>query len=181
MGISAAVTLVAVAALLPVALTTSAPFVMRSGTPPAWFDHTGRHLDDTTVVLVVPFAGQQAMGWQAQADLGFRLAGGFAVVPGPSGRSEFVVPPTGAAALLTSLSPPPASLTPLAPPTSARDVAEVRAALHRWGVDMVVVAPQARAPRAAVAFFDRVIGHRPTLDGRSWVWSLDHTLGHDAA
>ena len=106
--------IVGVAVLVPVALTNSVPFTVVSTPLPAWFSIDAPQLPTGTVVLVLPFAGQRAMGWQAQTGLHFDLAGGFAVVPDPDGTSAFVAP-RRAVAYLGRLSSDPESLqdTPL--------------------------------------------------------------------
>ncbi len=165
------VAVVAGAVLVPVALTVSVPYTVRPGSLPAWFRDQAPRLPPETVVLVTPFGDQEAMGWQAESGFAFRLAGGFAVVPGLSGRSEFVVPPTGAEAVLARLSPGPETIPTGPPPGSDADVAAVSGALARWGVGVVVVTRAGSSPTYAAGFFTAVFGRAPTVEGDTWVWS----------
>jgi hypothetical protein len=165
------VTAVGLGALAPVAAATPVPFTVHSSSPPAWFTLDAPSLPAGTVVLVVPFTGQRAMGWQAQTGLHFALAGGFAVVPSPDGRSAFVDPPAGVLAVLGRLSPDPLSLVPTTEPSSPRDVAEVRSALVRWHVGVTVVTRSGRHPTDSVGFFTAVYGRAPRFLHGVWVWS----------
>ncbi|MHB1712041.1 MAG: serine/threonine-protein kinase [Acidimicrobiales bacterium] len=167
----AVVGLAGVALLVPVALTNSVPFVVASTPLPAWFAAEAPRLAPGTVVLVVPFAGQTAMGWQAQAGMGFSLAGGFAVVPGADGRSAFVEPPKGAVAVLDRLSADPRMLTATPLPASPRDVAAVRSALLRWKVGVVVVTRQGARPGYSVGFLTAVFARAPSYRDGAWVWN----------
>ncbi len=165
-------TLVGVAVLVPVALVESVPFTVHSTPLPAWFVEDAPKLPAGTTVLVVPFAGQQAMGWQAQTRLHFDLAGGFAVVPGPTGRSRFVVPVGGAVGVLDRLSPGPDTLAPGPEPSTPAEVAEVRAAIVSWGVDVTVIPDgQSTAPVGAAAFMTAVYGRTPMFAHGAWVWT----------
>jgi len=159
------------AVLVPVALTASVPFVVRSTPVPAWFERAAPRLDPSTVVLTVPFGDQEAMGWQAETGFPVRLAGGFAVVPGAGGRSQFVVPPAGAAGLLDRLSPGVDAIATRPLPTSEADVVTVREALERWRVGVVVVTPEARSVQYVTGFMTAVMGRAPVLEDGSWTWS----------
>jgi hypothetical protein len=160
-----------VALLLPVALTSAVPFTVESSPMPAWFTRDAPRLPAGTIVLVVPFADQRAMGWQAQTGLHFDLAGGFAVVPDASGRSAFVSPPGGAIAVLNRLSPDPQTLVTTPLPATAAQVAEVRAAILRWNVGVTVVTLQGRQPTYSAAFFTAVYGRAPSHRDGVWVWT----------
>ncbi len=157
--------------LAPVALASSVPFAVVPSPVPAWFTVDTPQLPAGTVVLVVPFAGQRAMGWQAQTGLHFALAGGFAVVPDPDGRSAFVSPPSGAVAMLDRLSADPLSIGTTALPASAADAAAVRGALVRWHVDVTVVTQQGTRPAYSAGFFTAVYGRAPSFRQGVWVWT----------
>lgn len=165
------VTLVGVALLVPVALTNTVPFVVASTPLPAWFADEAPHLPPKTVVLVVPFAGQSAMGWQAQAGMGFSLAGGFAVVPDADGHSAFVQLPGGTVGILDRLSGDPETFTTTPLPSSPGDVAAVRSALLRWKVGVVVVTHQGVRPEYSADFFTAVFARAPGYRDGAWVWS----------
>jgi hypothetical protein len=119
----------------------------------------------------VPFAGQAAMGWQAQAGMGFDLAGGFAVVPGPTGRSVFVAPPAPAVGLLDRLSQSAQTFQAAGPPAGTPgQVALVRRALDRWGVQVTVVTRVGGDPPYSAGFLTAVLGRAPRFRDGSWVW-----------
>ncbi len=163
--------IVGVAVLVPVALTNSVPFTVVSTPLPAWFSIDAPRLPTGTVVLVLPFAGQRAMGWQAQTGLHFDLAGGFAVVPDPDGRSAFVAPPGGAVAYLGRLSSDPESLQDTPLPSTAPQATEVRDAIERWHVGVTVVTEEGRQPLYSVAFLTAVYGRAPVFRHGVWVWT----------
>jgi len=166
---------VAAATLVPIGAAYALPYTVRPSPTPAWFTGDARDLPQGTTVLVVPFANQTAMGWQAQAGLRFRLAGGFAVVPAADGRSQFLQSPTGAVARLDRLSPLPNALPLGPPPSSTADVASVRAAVERWGVDVVVVTRVGGDPTYSAGFMTAVLGRVPEFRQGVWVW--DETGG----
>jgi len=175
-AVSAAVAAVGVGVLVPVAITNTVPLVVRPSAVPAWFEHDASRLPASTVVLTIPFGDQEAMGWQAETWFPVRLAGGFAVVPGPDGRSQFVEAPTGAVDVLDRLSPGTHAVATGPPPSSAAEVLSVREALLRWGVGVVVVTPEARSPSYSTGFMTAVMGRLPVERDGSWTWS---GLGQD--
>ncbi len=164
-------TAVGLGVLVPVALVEPVPFTVVSTPLPAWFADAAPTLPAGTIVLVVPFEGQRAEGWQAQTGLHFALAGGFAVVPGANGQSVFVTPPDGAVGVLDGLSVDPGSFSAPPLPSSAADVASVRSAILRWKVGVTVVTHEEVQPAAVVAFFTAVYGRSPSLRDGVWVWT----------
>lgn len=164
-------TAVGAAALLPVAATTPVPYVVRTSATPAWFTRVAPRLPPATRVLAVPFAGQTAMGWQAQTDLRFDLVGGFAVVPGPAGRSVFVSPPARPVRLLDRLSQTAQTVQGVGPPAGTpSQVSTVRGAMDRWGVQVVVVTGVGGDPAYSAGFMTAVLGRAPRIEDGSWVW-----------
>ena len=111
------------------------------------------------------------MGWQAQTGLHFDLAGGFAVVPAPDGRSAFVAPPSEVVATLDSLSASPESLVSTPLPSTQGEVASVRASIVRWKVGVTVVTQVGTDPVYSAAFFTAVYGREPTFRLGAWVWT----------
>ncbi len=164
-------TVVGIALLVPVASTTSVPFTVNSSPLPAWFTEDAPRLAAGTIVLVVPFEGQRAEGWQAQTGLHFALAGGFAVVPDPNGHSAFTSHPTGAVAVLDRLSADPLADTTKPLPATAAEVATVRRAVVRWNVGATVVTDVGVQPQFSVGFFTAVYGRAPTYRHGVWVWT----------
>lgn len=167
---AAVMTVVGIIVLLPVAFTNSVPFTVVPSAPPTWFAAESVKLPAGAIVLVVPFEGQQAMGWQAQFGLHFALAGGFAVVPEPDGRSVFVSPPTGAVGVLSRLPNDPGTAPLAVPPSSAKDVVEVRRAIVRWKVAVTVVVDRGIDPYNSAQFLTAVYGRAPTFSHGAWVW-----------
>jgi hypothetical protein len=164
-------TAVVIAALVPVATSYRFPLVLEGGPVPAWFTTAAARLDPGTVVLTVPYPSSglpQAMGWQAEADLRFRLVSGYAIVPGRDGRHSAAASPFGGAdALFDRLS---FGLAGPQPTGTAAQRVEVWNTLHRWGVQVVVVTPVGRDPSYATAYFTAVFGRAPRAEDGSWAW-----------
>lgn len=164
------VTVVGLVSLAPIAMASAVPFTVASSPLPAWFRNSAGSIPSHAIVLVVPFAGQSSMGWQAQTGMRFALADGFAVVPGAGGRSEFVQPPSGAVGVLDRLSPAPGTFSTGPLPDSVDDVTMVRDALARWHVGVVAVIRQGADPVHSAAFFTAVFGRAPAYQHHAWVW-----------
>lgn len=168
---------VALGALVPIAWTYPVPFAVHDNPVPAWFADVAPRLHQGTVLLVMPYAPSgevQAMAWQADAGFSYSMVGGYALVPGPHGRSISVDPPGGAEALLSKLS---FGLTP-EPTGTPAETSAVRASLERWGVNVVVATTQVRDPLYDVGFLTAVMGRLPVWQDGSWVW---YGLGHQPA
>jgi hypothetical protein len=84
-------TVVGAGTLIPTVEANSVSFTVVGGPLPTWFVHDAPRLPTDTIVLVVSFAGETSMGWQAPIGFHAALANGFAAVPGPSGRSALAV------------------------------------------------------------------------------------------
>jgi hypothetical protein len=161
----------AVAALVPVAVTYSFPFRIYKVPTPQWFTAVAPRLPEGTEILVYPYPDgflTQAMGWQAMDAFRFRLVGGFLIVPGADrSHSSGVSPFGGSRLLLDQLTIP--EYGPLPPATPAA-VDGLRSALARWRVQDVVVTRQGRDAAYAVAFFTDALGRLPRLQDGVWVW-----------
>jgi hypothetical protein len=146
---------------------------------PRWFSTAALRLTPGTVVLTVPYPGSfltQAMGWQAEDDLRFRLVSGYAIVPGRDGRHSAAASPLGGAdAIFDRLSFGLAGTPPTGRPA---ELAEVRSTLQRWGVQVVVVTSVGRDPAYSTAYFTAVFGRPPRSEDGSWAW---HGLDPGAA
>jgi hypothetical protein len=124
------------------------------------------------VVLVAPFAAvgmADAMYWQAEAGMWFRMPEGEAFVPGPYP----LYPPPSATELalvpLAQTTDPPSSVDP----SVARDV---RADLRRWNVAAVVVGPMSHRDQA-VALVSAALGRAPEhTDGVDVWWDVPAAL-----
>ncbi len=144
--------LLAVVLLLP--LVPAWPYASAAADVPAWFTHGARSLPPGTNAVVYPLAttaDASSMLWQAMADMDFRMPGGFAVIPGP----------TGANTLAGQTSPLQTALaacwagTGGAARLSAQDV---RAQLDRWRTRTVAVVPTAPGAACATALFTASLG-----------------------
>jgi len=139
---------------------------------PRWFTTVAPRLAPGTVVLTVPYPSSglpQAMGWQAEDDLRFRLVSGYAIVPGRDGRHSAAASPLGGAdAIFDRLS---FGLAGSPPSGAPAQVAEVRSTLRRWGVQVVVVTAVGRDPTYAAAYFTAVFGRLPRWQDGAWAWT----------
>lgn len=167
---------VAAVALVPMALVFGArlPFTMQAVTLPRWYEQVAPSLPPGRVLLSypAPFSGlQQAMAWQAVNRMHYSQAGG----GGPEGVAARAGSAEPGFKILVALDfgvgvDPPAG--------TQAEFAAVRHALAVWEVDTVVIATDARAPKAqrghdpayAVAFMTAALGRKPTLEAGAWVW-----------
>ena len=161
--------LVSAATLIPVGAAYSLPYVIHHEPIPVWFRHDAPRLPPQTVVLTYPLPGDAAMGWQAVDGMGFRIVGGYAIVPGGDGRhSEGLSPFRGSVAVLQSLHRTGLRSLPSAP---LRVLGQMRTSLHDWGVQVVVVPmTEGQALSYAADFFTAVLGRSPRIQGHAWVW-----------
>ncbi|HUA94173.1 MAG TPA: hypothetical protein VMB82_01455, partial [Acidimicrobiales bacterium] len=173
---TAVVVVVAVVALATVWWTYQVPFTTRTVSMPAWFANGATRLPANSVVLTLPFPfpsdGSSApMVWQAEDDMRFRLAGGYAKAPGPGGRPLSNRPNRPPYGTLTRLS---SSFLGRPPSGTPAEVAGLRAALRRWGVDDVVVTNRIPDPALAATVLTGVVGRAPARREGAWVWDLRH-------
>jgi hypothetical protein len=166
--IATLVAAIGVGVLVPVVVTNTIPFAVRSGTNvPAWYTKEAQRLPAGTVVLVVPSFSETPMGEQALVGLHYNLANGESVVPTSNGRSEFVVPFKGAQGILDSLA---ISLDHKRLPNS--DVKVVRSAILHWHVGVTVITETGPRPGGtAIDFLWDVYGRPPMSEYGMWVWS----------
>jgi hypothetical protein len=143
------------------------PYPSSSRPVPAFFTRQGRHLPAHAVALVAPFVVPpfkvDAMLWQVQTGLRYRMPGGYFIGPDRSGRPVFGPLPTTTAALLTQIQ---RGAGPVEVSDGVRRT--VLADLAHWGVTTVIVGPMPNAD-ATVRFFERVLGRAPSEEGQvSW-------------
>jgi hypothetical protein len=184
-GGGAIVVAASLVALASVSRTYQVPFTTERVSLPAWFATEATRLPPGSVVLSLPFPFSSAgtsgpMVWQAEDDMGFKLAGGYAKAPGPGGRplaDHPDLPPYGTLARLSRsfLGPP--------PPGTPAELADIRSALRRWGVDDVVVTDRVPDPAYAATLLTGVVGRPPARTDGAWVWDLrrDPAAQGDAA
>ncbi len=164
------------ATIVPIGVSYSLPFTLHRSPVPQWFKDAARHLKPGTTVLTYPYPSSglsQAMAWEAEDDLRFRIVSGYAIVPGANGRSSSAVSPfKGTEVVLDDLS---LGLGSQLPQANRNTVTMVRSTLVRRSVDVVVVTPVGRDPIYAVGFFTAVLGRLPRYEDGAWVW---HGLGN---
>jgi hypothetical protein len=144
--------LLSIGLLLP--LVPAWPYASAAADVPAWFTHGARSLPPESNAVVYPLAtttDASAMLWQAMADMDFRMPGGFAVIPGPTGANTLAGQPSPLQAALAACW----AGTEGGAPLSAQDV---RAQLERWQTRTVVVVPSAPGAACATALFTGALG-----------------------
>ena len=155
-ALAVAAAVLALAFLVPSAPLPSAPVV---ATPPFFTGEAVTTLPRDGVALVVPFPRKgrdnQAMVWQAQAGMWFKMPGGYFVGPGPDGGTLREAPPTTTSRILDRIrrgGPLPALTTAL------RD--RIAADLARWRVATVVLGPMPHR-RVMAGFLTDLLGRPP--------------------
>jgi len=151
-GGPALATLLAVGLLLP--LIPAWPYPAAPAVVPAWFTGAARSLPAGSTAVIYPFAtaaDDSAMLWQAMADMTFRMPGGFAVIPGPTGANTFAGQTSPLQTALAGCSAG-ASTTPSLPAEA------VRAQLRGWRTRTVVVVPTSPGAACAEALFRNALG-----------------------
>jgi hypothetical protein len=153
--LAVAAAVLALAFLVPSAPLSSAPVA----TPEFFTGPAVTTLPRDGVALVVPFPRKgrdnQAMLWQAQAGMWFKMPGGYFVGPGPDGGTLREAPPTTTSRVLDRIrrgGHPPA-LTPALRRWIAADLA-------RWRVASVVLGPMPNR-RAMAGFLTDLLGRPP--------------------
>jgi hypothetical protein len=111
------------------------------------------------VALVVPFPrrgrANQAMVWQAEAGMWFKMPGGYFVGPGPDGEPSYEAPPTFTALVLERIQR--GGRAPELTPALRRRIAQD---LAGWGVRSVVVGPMPHR-EVMVGFLAGLLGRPP--------------------
>jgi hypothetical protein len=161
---------VATAAVVLAALAPPEPFRARTvvATPPFFSTAAVRALPRDAVALVVPFPRHgrrnEAMVWQAEAGMWFKMPGGYFVGPDPGGGTRHDAPPTTTSVILNRIQrgrrPP--ELTPELRRQIATDLAT-------WRVDAVVLGPMANR-EVMDDFLTELLGRAPTTAGGVAVW-----------
>lgn len=145
-----------------------APMLTAGVATPAYFT-TGavRRIPAGSVAVVLPWItsprNDQAMVWQADAGLRFRMREAYLLVPQAGGISGFGPPPTPLSVAFAELQTghPPA-LTPVLRGRLLVDLAELR-------VQTLLVGPM-RQERLAVAFCRSLLGRPPVAQDGVWAW-----------
>ena len=150
-------TLLAVCVLLP--LVPSWPYASASVRVPAWFTGAARSLPLGATVVVYPWAGpsdSSAMLWQAEADLRFKMPGGYGIFANSAGTIALGGQVTPLEATLTACE---AGTSPTLSP------AAVRSQLHAVGASTVVVVPTAPGASCALHVLEPALGPPEQTEG----------------
>jgi hypothetical protein len=158
-----------VAALFP-----AVPFLTSPTAAPGFFSRPSalHGVPEGSVILVAPFAVvglADAMYWQAEAGMWFRMPEGEAFVPSPY---PLYPPPSATEFALVQLAD---GSVPLAA-IDAGVPSKIRADLRRWNVSAVVVGPMPHRDQA-VALLSEVLGRAPSAgDGVDVWWDVPAAL-----
>lgn len=162
------------AALVPLVTAWPLPLTAAPISVPRWFTQAAPAMPARPVVLAYPFPGppgqSEAVVWQAVTGIGFDLAGGCCIVPGPSGAADHGTTPGSANAILGALSSSVNGPRPALTDTAA--MATVQAAMRTWGVTMVVVTDRGLDPAYAIQWFTALLGRPPFAADGAHVWTL---------
>jgi hypothetical protein len=176
-GVVTAATLVVLVVTLlprwpnPARPATSLPPAIETAIPPG-----------SPVAITYPFATQftaQPLLWQAQDAFGFRLLGGYAFHPNPVGSTlkPYPMHPPGLQQFLSFQDPP--SRTQITYGTGApvhvgpQLVAATRAALSKYGVQVVIVDRSTPGSGPVVALFTAVLGPPARTAGPFDLWTIE--------
>ena len=195
-GRPALAAVVGVAALLP--LLPRWPYPPGPAVTPRFFTTPAvERVPPGTVIVTLPFPARyqnEALLWQAEASMRFRLVGGFGFVPGPVRRSVFSgslkLRPHGIDRVFeAALNPAPA--TAGTPPLQKQLIAAIRTDLERYHVGAIIINPAVqRGPWAnprygmplparmeavpglglAVRYITAATGHQPQSVGGVLAW-----------
>jgi hypothetical protein len=160
---AAAVGLVVLALLWPAGDVATEPVA----TPAFFTGPAVRQLPRDSVALVLPFPNSTValpMTWQAQADLWFRMPGGYFIGPTPEGKPRFGVNPSQGSRVLNRI------YRGLPPPRLSHAWRRLMADdFVRWRVGSVIVGPM---PNQAVIvqFLTELLGRPPQLIDGVYLW-----------
>jgi hypothetical protein len=149
------------------------PPIASSGVAPAFFTSPSiQRIPEGSLVLVAPFATptprrihDEAMLWQAIADMRFKMPEGYAIGPGPTDS-----PPDSATQReMIAIAEAPRAVAP--PPASPATISQVAAEWRSWGVQFVVVGPM-RNQDAMLALVRSAAGSQGTEVDGVWLWDL---------
>ncbi len=154
---------VTAAALIP--LLPAWPYGSGPANVPTWFTSGARSIPVGTTALIYPLATStdaDAMLWQAESDMTFRMPGGYAIFPTAQGTATFDSTPSVTATVLADCY---GGGDPEYPP------AELRAQLRSWNVSVVAVVPSAPGAVCATRVFESAYGPPKSREG-VLLWSV---------
>jgi hypothetical protein len=167
----------AVIGLLP--LVPSLPYASTLFGVPSIFTAPGSPINNGDVVLSYPlpvgyenYADDQALLWQSEAGMRFKLIGFRGAVAGPDhkplvGAAIWLPPDTAEALLVWSLYGQPYPPPVFGPSTSGA----IRTFLARYGVNDVTVVPSGVPTAPVISYFTAALGHPPADFQGTYVWS----------
>lgn len=157
-------------ALLPLA-PTILPVVERTQ-PPAFFADgiVRQYVSDGSVVMVPPSSAVDsvALRWQADADFGFPLVGGYFV--GPAGEDQ--ASHYGAEARPTEIMLTLARMFDAPPVVTETMREQIRADLRYWQADVLVLPPSAGRVDTLRRTMDELLGFPGQEVGGVWLWDV---------
>ncbi len=166
----------AVIGLVP--LAPSLPYASTSFGVPSIFTAAGSPVSNGDVVLSYPlpvgyqnYADDQALLWQAEAGMRFKLIGFRGAVAGPRhqplvGAGLWLPPPTAEALLVWSLYGQPPQ--PVYGPSTSQ---AIRTFLARYHVDDITIAPSGAPTATVISYFTAALGRSPADFQGTDVWS----------
>ncbi len=177
------VTLVAMMAVALVPLIPHIPYPTPSPGIPRYFTSTSpedvRAIAPGSVVLMYPYPfppQSNAMLWQAESGMRFRIIGDYAITPLDNGSGNgTLAPPTLSPSLMETLflvayqgGPAVTNL----PPPDAATLTQLRAFVVRYRVGTVLVDPSGARPDIVTRYLTAALGRSPVIRGGVEVWRI---------
>jgi hypothetical protein len=170
---------VALAVIGLVPLVPSLPYTSTLFGVPSIFTGPGSPINNGDVVLSYPlpvgyrnYADDEALLWQAEAGMRFKLIGFRGAVAGPDhkplvGAALWLPPSTAEALLVWSLYG-----QPYPPPTFGPSTSQaIRTFLARYDVDDITVVPSGVPTETVISYFTAALGVPPNDFGGAYFWS----------
>ena len=163
-------TVTTVAAVVVVPLLPRWPYPAFDASTPAFFSSSvAARIPDGTVVLTYPYpsgANIQAMMWEADTSMRFRMLGGYALIPNSQKLVTLNPYPVDPQSVPNTLSGDFTGVTP----TSTATVGDVRSLLRRYRVSTVIVTSIGADPGSADALIRSAVLAAPLTVGNVEVW-----------
>ena len=173
----AAVAVISAALVIPWFLAWPLPFATTDVRASVPITRVEAQLPANAVVLFYPFPSSyqdQALVWQLEDDMAYKLVGGRGIVRGDDGTADHGFTPGTPEGTMTALTTPivPHDVMALPPLPTPGTVRSFRLALRTWGVTNVIMTPGGRDPAYARKWLSMVLGTGPQREGGGvWVWN----------
>ncbi|HUL28395.1 MAG TPA: hypothetical protein VLW44_21760 [Streptosporangiaceae bacterium] len=172
----AAAAAVSAALVIPWLLAWPLPFTTTGVRAPAAVSRLEARLPAGAVVLFYPFPSSyqdQALVWQLEDGMRYRLVGGRGIVAGGDGSADHGFTPGTPEGTMTALTTPLVTHAVMAlPPMPAPGaIRSFRVAMRAWGVTNVVMTPGGRDPAYARKWLSAALGTAPQREEGIWVWN----------